>query len=194
MFLYNEPTVETADEIETKQKLIDEDFIALQTKFDQVNDVATEQKKEKKIEDLIDSVIDDKNPFSIFDDIWWEDEMFSKKDSIPTLESSKTFLNEINEMSDNIRRNLRPVDNRTEQELIDDQFISTDDRTQQELEDDDYISLDPKTEQELKDDDYISINDRTEQELKVDEYISLESDSEVENVDLTSAWDTKKPL
>ena len=91
MFLYNEPTVETADEIETKQKLIDEDFIALQTKFDQVNDVATEQKKEKKIEDLIDSVIDDKNPFSIFDNIWWEDEMFSKKDSIPTLESSKTF-------------------------------------------------------------------------------------------------------
>ena len=32
------------------------------------------------------------------------------------------------------------------------------------------------------------------EELKVDEYISLESDSEVENVDLTSAWDTKKPL
>ena len=32
------------------------------------------------------------------------------------------------------------------------------------------------------------------EELKVDEYISLESDSEVENIDLTSAWDTKKPL
>ena len=48
MFLYNEPTVETADEIETKQKLIDEDFIELQTKFNQVNDVATEQKKRKE--------------------------------------------------------------------------------------------------------------------------------------------------
>ena len=48
--------------------------------------------------------------------------MFSKKDSIPNLESSKTFLNEINEMSDNILRNLRPVDNRTEEELIDDQL------------------------------------------------------------------------
>ena len=95
----------------------------MQTKFDQVNDVATEQKKKKKkIEDLIDSVIDHKNPFSIFDDIWWEEEMFSKKDSIPNLESSKTFLNEINEMSDNILRNLRPVDNRTEEELIDDQL------------------------------------------------------------------------
>ena len=41
-------TVETADKIERKQKLIDEDFIDLQTKFEQVNDVATEQKKKKK--------------------------------------------------------------------------------------------------------------------------------------------------
>ena len=118
--------------------------------------------------------------------------MFSERDSIPTVDASKTFLNEINEMSDNILRNLRPVDNRTEQELIDDQFISTDDRIQQELEDYDYISLDERTEQELKDDDYISIDDRADQELKDDEYISLESDSEVENIDLTSAWDTKK--
>ena len=95
-------------------------------------------------------------------------------------------------MTDNILRNLRPVNNRTEQELIDDQFISIDDRIQQELEDYDYISLDERTEQELKDDDYISIDDKAEQELKDDEYISLESDSEVENIDLTSAWDTKK--
>ena len=97
--------------------------------------------------------------------------MFSERDSIPTVDASKTFLNKINEMSDNILRNLRPVNNRTEQELIDDQFIPIDDRTQQELEDDDYISLDERTEQELKD----------------DEYISLESDNEVENIDLTSA-------
>ena len=89
--------VETADEIERKQKLIDEDFIDLQTKFEQVNDVATEQKKiKKKIEDLLDSVIDDKNPFSTFDDFSWEDEMFSESDSVPTVEASKTFLNEIN--------------------------------------------------------------------------------------------------
>ena len=44
MFLYVEPTVQTADEIETKQELIDYNFIDLQTKFDKVNDVATEQK------------------------------------------------------------------------------------------------------------------------------------------------------
>ena len=48
MFPYDELTVETADEIEKKQKLIDEDFIDLQTKIDQVNDVAAEQKKKKK--------------------------------------------------------------------------------------------------------------------------------------------------
>ena len=48
MFLYVEPTVETADEIETNQQLIDEDFIDLQTKFDEVNDVVAEQKTQKK--------------------------------------------------------------------------------------------------------------------------------------------------
>ena len=51
------------------------------------------------------------------------------------------------------------LDHRTEQELIDDQFIPIDDRTQQELEDDDYISLNERTEQELKDDDYSESED-----------------------------------
>ena len=120
--------------------------------------------------------------------------MFSESDSVPTVEASKTSLNEINKMSNNILRNLGPVENRTEQELIDDQFIPIDDRTQQELKDDDYVSLDERTEHELKYDDYISIEERTEQELKDDEYISLESDNEVENIDLTSAWDAKKLL
>ena len=48
MFPYVEPTVEMVDGIETKQKLIDDNFINLQTKFDKVNDAATEQKKQKK--------------------------------------------------------------------------------------------------------------------------------------------------
>ena len=80
MFPYNAPTLETADEIERKQQLTGEDFIDLQTKFDQVNDVATEQKKEKKLDDLIDSVTDNNNSFSTFDNFWWEDEMFSDRD------------------------------------------------------------------------------------------------------------------
>ena len=68
MFPYIPPQVQTADDIETTQKLIDNDFIDLQTKFDEPNDVATEQKKQKKIDDTIESVIDDKNLFNTFDD------------------------------------------------------------------------------------------------------------------------------
>ena len=48
MFPYVEPTVQTPEEIEETQKLIEDDFIDLQTKFDKVNNVATEQKKTKE--------------------------------------------------------------------------------------------------------------------------------------------------
>ena len=119
------------------------------------------KKKHKKIEDTIASVIEDeKNPFSTFDDFWWEDEMFSEKDSVPTIDASKDILEEINEMSENVLRNLRPVDTRTEPEKIEDQFIPIDGRTQQELEDDDYLSFQSESE-----------------------------DIEVENIDTTTAWD-----
>ena len=146
MFPHNALTLETADETERKQQLTDEDFIDLQTKFDQVNDVATEQKKEKKLDDLIDSVTDNNNSFSTFDNFWWEDEMFSDRDSPETIEASKNYLGEINEMSDNILRNLRPVDNWTIDQLIDDEFIPIDIRTQQGLEDDYYHSLESESE------------------------------------------------
>ena len=163
MFLCVEPTIETADEIETNQQIIDDGFIDLQTKFDQVNDVVTEQKKQKKVEEIIESVVDDTNPFSTFDDFWWEDEMFSKRDLVRTVEASKNILEDINEMSDNILRNLRPVDTRTEQEIIENQHIQMEDRTQQELEDDDYFSFESESE-----------------------------DIEIENIDTSSAWDDKK--
>ena len=44
-------------------------------------------------------------------------------------------------LSDNILRNLRPIDDRLIQQLIDDDFIPIDDRTLQQREDDDDISL-----------------------------------------------------
>ena len=140
MFPYVELTVETADEIDTKQEIIDTDFIDLQNEFNKVNDVATEQKKKQnKIEDTIESVIvDDNNPFSTFDDFWWEGDMFNDRDSIAMVDASKNILNDI---SDNILNNLQPVNNRTEQEVADDQNIPIDDRTQQELKDDDNISF-----------------------------------------------------
>ena len=163
MFPYVEPTFKTADEIETNQQIIDDDFIDPQTKFDQVNDVVTEQKNKqtKKIEETIESVVDDTNPFSTFDDFWWEDEMFSERDLVRTVEASKNILEDINEISDNVFRNFRPVDTRTEQEIIEDQHIPIDDRTQHELEDGDYLSFESE-------------------------------DIKIENIDTTSAWDEKK--
>ena len=121
------------------------------------------KKKRKKIEETTESVIDNTNPFSTFDDFWWEDEMFSERDSVPTVDASKNILEDINKMSDNILRNLRPVDTRTEQETIEDQFIPIDDRTKQELEDDDYHSFESESE-----------------------------DIEIENIDTSSPWDDKK--
>ena len=67
--------------------------------------------------------------------------MSDNRDSIPTVDASKNVLDKVNKISDNILRNLRPVNNRIEQELADDQNIPIDHRTQQELEDDDYLSL-----------------------------------------------------
>ena len=55
MLPYVEPTAETTNEIDTKQEIIDTDFIDLQNEFNKVNDVATTKKK--KNEDTIESVI-----------------------------------------------------------------------------------------------------------------------------------------
>ena len=42
---------------------MDDEFTDLKTKYDEINDVATEQKKQQKITDLVDDVIDESNPF-----------------------------------------------------------------------------------------------------------------------------------
>ena len=146
MYPYVEPTVQTADEIDKTQKRIEDDFIDLQTKFDKVNNIATEQKKQKKIEDTIETVIDYKNPFNTFGDFWWEDDLFNNRDFQDTIDASKNILDEIQNISDYILRNIRPVDNRTVQEITDDDFIPIDNRTQQELDDDDYNSLESEKE------------------------------------------------
>ena len=67
--------------------------------------MSTKQNKQKKIEDIIESVIDDKNPFSTFDDFCWEDEMFNDRDSIAIVDASKNILHEIKDIS-NILKNL----------------------------------------------------------------------------------------
>ena len=155
-FPYVEPTVQLPDEIEDSQKRIDDDFTDLLSKINKVNDVATELKKQKDIEDVIESVIKDLIPNN---DYWWEEDVFNKTDTQPTIDTIKIIVNDIKQttnnalkdidiqaLSDNILRNLQPVDNRNIQQLIDDSFIPIDNRTQQELDDDDYLSLESDNE------------------------------------------------
>ena len=135
MFPYDEPVLETVEGIRSMQQFTDDDFIDLQSEFDKPNDVVNKQIKQKqKIEETVDSVLDEKDPFSTFDNFWWEDEMFSDRDSIPTVEASKDIL-----------KNIRPVNDRTIEQIIDDQFLPIDGRTQQELEDDDFASFESET-------------------------------------------------
>ena len=117
--------------IDKKQEIIDTDFIDLKSKFDKVSDVVSEEKKEKEIEDTIENIFDTNN----FDDFWWEEDLFEKTDSTATVDASKKIL-----------EGIRPADNRTIQEIIDDQFITIDNRTQQELADDDYLSFESENE------------------------------------------------
>ena len=97
------------------------------------------KKKQKEIEDVIDSVIKDPIPT---DDYLWEEDIFSKTDTQPTIDATKIIVDDIKQttndvlkdidiqaLSDNILRNLWPRHNRSIQELIDDDFIPIDDRT-----------------------------------------------------------------
>ena len=46
MYPYVPPKLQTADKIETETALVDDNFIDLKTKDDEINDVATEQKNQ----------------------------------------------------------------------------------------------------------------------------------------------------
>ena len=147
MFPYVEPTVETAEEINKKQEIIDTDFVDLQYKFNKVNDVAREQKKQRDIEVTFEDVIDQDNPFSTFKNFWWEEDMFDNRGSTQMVDESKNILHKVNKIFDNLLKNLWPIENTTEQELADDQNIPIEDRTQQELEDYDFLSVESDVEE-----------------------------------------------
>ena len=162
------------DEIEDSQKRIDDDFTDLISKINMVNDIVTEQKKQKDIEDVIESVIKEPIPTNKY---WWEDDIFSTIDKQPTIDATKIIADDIKQttndvlkdidiqaLSDNILRNLRPVDNRNIQQLIDDDFIPIGDRTQQEREDDDNISL-------LSEDDNISLLSENDDAVTIEDVV-----------------------
>ena len=90
-FPYVEPTVQLPDEIEEDQKRIDDDFSDLLSKTYSQNDVFAEQNKQKQIEDTIEDII--KEPITNNDD-WWEEDIFSTTDTQPTIDASKTILND----------------------------------------------------------------------------------------------------
>ena len=109
------------------QQLIDDDFIPIDNRTQQELDdddyLSLESNNENPDAVTIEDVSDNEFPAAAV----------PKTPPIP--------LEKVNEISDNILRNIRPVDNRTKQELIDDQFILLDDRTYQQLQNDDYLSL-----------------------------------------------------
>ena len=72
-------------------------LLILRQKYDKIIDVATKQKKQQKITDLVDDVIDESNPFQNLEteDIWVEDDIFDKYDSKETIEISKDILKDI---------------------------------------------------------------------------------------------------
>ena len=98
MYQYVPTQIQTADETETETALVDDKCIELKTKYDEIKNVATEQKKQQKITDLIGDVIDESNLFQNLgtEDIWIEDDIFDKNDTKETIEISKDILKDIN--------------------------------------------------------------------------------------------------
>ena len=99
MHPYVSPKVETADVIKTKTKQVDDEFDALKADYDQINNAATEQKKQNEISDLVDYIIDESNPFQDLgtEDIWIEDNIFDNKDDQDIVDVSKDILKGIKE-------------------------------------------------------------------------------------------------
>ena len=170
-------------------------FTDLISKINRVNDVVTEQKKQKDIEDVIESVIKDPIPTNKY---WWEDDIFSKTDKQPTIDATKIIVDDIKQttndalkdiymqaLSDNFLRNLRPVGNRNIQQLIDDDFIPIDDRTQQEREDDDNISL-------LSEDDNISLLSKNDDAVTIEDVVEPTFTTNTAIVEPTTTSNTPK--
>ena len=98
MYPYVPPQVQAADEIETETTLVDDEFTDLNTKYDEINDVVTTQKKQQRVTDLVDDIIDESKPFQNLgtEDILIKDDIHDKNDSKETIEISKNILKDIN--------------------------------------------------------------------------------------------------
>ena len=82
---YVAPQVQDAETIERETKKENDEFSDLYKRFNEVNDVATQQKKDKEIIGLIDDIKDEDNPFkNTFktkpEDIFIDDDAFDDFD------------------------------------------------------------------------------------------------------------------
>ena len=83
-YLFVEPQVEDAQTIELETQAGNDEFSKLKQEFDKVNNAAKEQKSQTDAIDLIDYILDEKNPFKNSvgtEDIWIEDKFFDNDDS-----------------------------------------------------------------------------------------------------------------
>ena len=77
--------VQDADKIEKETKKENDEFLDLYKKFNEVNEAATQQKKDNEVIDLIDDIKDEGNPFNDTvkadgEDIFIEDNLFDDFD------------------------------------------------------------------------------------------------------------------
>ena len=151
MYPYVPPQIQTADEIETETTLVDDEFTDLNTKYDEINDIATTQKKQQKVTDLVDDIIDESKPFQNLgtEDIWIKDDIHDKNDSKETIEISKNILKDIDKNDPFLYLNVP-----TEQIIFDvfdgadltDDEVTIEDVTDNEAVSDDDLSTDKYTE------------------------------------------------
>lgn len=183
MYPYVPPQVQTAEEIETETDLIDKDFIDLKTKYNEVNGVATEQKKQQQITNLVDDVIDENSPFQNLrtEDIWIEADLFDINDSKETTEISNDTLK-------NISKNDPFLDFTVQIEqvisdIFDDVNVTDDEVT------DEKVTVEDVT------DDEVTVEDVIDDQIVSDDPLSDDEEpEEISSVPANVRWDPKKQM
>ena len=128
---YVQSQVQTADEIETETRQVDDEFAKLKADYNQINDAATEQKKQEKITDLVDDIIAEDNPFQNLgtEDIWIDDDIFDNHNNQDIVNVSKDILKGIKENDPYLDFNI------STETIIDNLFELSDDVTIEDSED-----------------------------------------------------------
>ena len=95
---YVESQVQEAKTLETEAVNTNDEFSNVKQQFDQRNTLATEQKKQNEVTDLIDYVINDDNPLKNRDteDIYIEDDLFDTKDTTDIKDTASSIIKAMN--------------------------------------------------------------------------------------------------